>query len=111
MKLNTILSPADSRSVLSGIVALRRHTSARAKGVRQTGSAHYQFVAELDAEAEAWHLVDDRGHISSAADGVRTAEPDPPHAVTFPRGMPKEMRLLHPEALLMWGRTGESFSS
>lgn len=109
MKFNTILSPADSQSVLSAIVALRHHTSVRAKGVRQTGSSLHQFVAELDAQAKAWHMVDDRGHISSASDGVVTAEPDPPHAVAFPRGKPEEMRLLHPEALLMWGRFGESF--
>ncbi|WP_330193699.1 hypothetical protein [Pseudarthrobacter sp. J64] len=38
-----------------------------------------------------------------------TAEPDPAHAVVFPRGMPLEIQMLHPEALRMWGRGGESF--
>jgi hypothetical protein len=109
MKFDTILSAADSHSVLSGIVALRKHTAVRAKGVRQTGSSHYQFVAELDETAEAWHMVNDRGHIFSAADGIITAEPDPPHAVPFPRGMPQEIQMLHPEALLMWGRASDGF--
>jgi hypothetical protein len=109
MKFNTILSTTDSHSVLSGIVALRKHASARAKGVRQTGSSHYQFVAELDAKEEAWHMVNDRGQIYSAVDGIITAEPDLPHAMAFPRGMPQEIQMLHPEALLMWGRASESF--
>lgn len=54
-------------------------------------------------------MVNDRGHVSSAADGIITAEPDPPHAMAFPRGMPQEIQMLHPEALLMWGRSSESF--
>jgi hypothetical protein len=109
MKFDTILSAAESPSVLSGIVALRKHTSARAKGVRQTESSHYQFVAELDVKAEAWHMVNDRGQVPSAADGIITAEPDPPHTMAFPRGMPREIQMLHPEALLMWGSSSGSF--
>ncbi|WP_247041385.1 hypothetical protein [Arthrobacter rhizosphaerae] len=109
MKFNTILSTTESHRVLGAIVALRHHISARAKGLRQTGSSHYQFVAELDAKAQAWHMVNDRGHVSSAADGIITPEPEPPHAMAFPRGMPQEIQMLHPEALLMWGRSSESF--
>jgi hypothetical protein len=55
MKLNTVLDRSDSSSLLSEIVALRTHTAVRTKGVSQSGASHYQFVAELDAEAEEWH--------------------------------------------------------
>jgi hypothetical protein len=109
MKLNTVLDRSDSSSLLSEIVALRTHTAVRTKGVSQSGASHYQFVAELDAEAEEWHMVTDQGQRCSAVDGMLSVEPDPPHAVPFPRGMPTEVQMLHPEAFLMWGRRGESF--
>ncbi|MFF2318305.1 hypothetical protein ACFVTE_18815 [Arthrobacter sp. NPDC058097] len=109
MKLDTVLDRSDSSSLLSEIVALRTHTSMRVKGISQFRGSHYQFVAELDAGAEEWHMVTDQGQRWSAVDGMLSVEPDPPHAVEFPRGMPTEVRMLHPEALLMWGRGGESF--
>ncbi|MDQ1058422.1 hypothetical protein QFZ23_002323 [Arthrobacter globiformis] len=109
MKFNTVLGRSDSSSLLSEIVALRTQATVRTKSVSQSGASHFQFVAELDAEAEEWHMITDQGLRWSAVDGMLSLEPDPPHAVAFPRGMPTEVQMLHPEALLMWGRRGESF--
>ncbi|MFF2318658.1 hypothetical protein ACFVTE_20610 [Arthrobacter sp. NPDC058097] len=110
MKLDTVLERSDSSSLLGEIVALRTHTSMRAKGVSQCRGSHYQFVAELDAKAEEWHMVTDQGQRWSAVDGMLSVEPEPPHEVDFPSGMPTEVQMLHPEAFLMWGRGGgESF--
>ncbi|MCT9871966.1 hypothetical protein [Paenarthrobacter aurescens] len=109
MNLDVVLSRTDSHSVLDEIVALRTHTSVRAKGVSQSGQSHYQFVAELDAKAEEWHLVDDQGRRSWAGGGRLLQDREASLEVVFPRGMPKAVQMLYPEALLMWGRRGESF--
>ncbi|MFJ6537236.1 hypothetical protein ACIQH5_13515 [Paenarthrobacter sp. NPDC091711] len=109
MKLDVVLSRTDSPSVLDGIVALRTYTSVRARGVSQSGRNHYQFVAELDAKAEEWHLVDDQGRRSSAVGTWLLQDREAPLEVVFPRGMPKAVQMLYPEALLMWGRRSESF--
>lgn len=109
MNLDKVLGRTDSPRVLDEIVALRTHTSVRAKGVSQSGGSHYQFVAELDVEAQEWNMVDDKGHRSSAVGGRVVLEPDSPVEFAFPRGMPRTVQMLYPEALLMWGRRGESF--
>ncbi|WP_426764271.1 hypothetical protein ACP3TD_17625 [Pseudarthrobacter sp. 1G09] len=109
MNLDTVLGRTDSPTVLDEIIALRKHTSVRAKGVSQSGRSHYQFVAQLDAKAQAWHLVDDEGRRSSAVGTWRLHEGDASTVFVFPRGMPETVQLLYPEALLMWGRRGESF--
>lgn len=109
MNLDTVLGRTDSPSVLDKIVALRTHTSMRAKGVSQSGRSHYQFVAQLDAQAQAWHLVDDRGRRSSAVGTWHLQDGEASTEFVFPRGMPETVQMLYPEALLMWGRRGESF--
>ena len=109
MNLDTVLGRTDSPTVLDEIISLRKHTSVRAKGVSQSGRSHYQFVAQLDAKAQAWHLVDDEGRRSSAVGTWRLQEGDASTVFVFPRGMPETVQLLYPEALLMWGRRGESF--
>ena len=109
MNLDKVLGQTDSPSVLDEIVALRTHTSVRAKGVSQSGQSHYQFVAQLDAKAQAWHLVDDEGRRSSAVGTWRLQDGEASTEFVFPRGMPETVQLLYPEALLMWGRRGESF--
>ncbi|MFE5839588.1 hypothetical protein [Arthrobacter sp. NPDC056493] len=109
MNFDKVLGPTDSPSVLDEILAFRTHTSVRAKGVNQSGQSHHQFVAELDARAQAWHLVDDQGRTSSAAGTWLLQDREASMEVVFPRGMPRAVQMLYPEALLMWGRRGESY--
>lgn len=109
MNLDTVLDRTDSPSVLDEIIPLRTDTSVRAKGVSQSGRSHLQFVSQLDAKAQAWHLVDDEGRRSSAVGTWRLQEGEASTEFVFPRGMPKTVQMLYPQALLMWGRRGESF--
>lgn len=109
MKLDTVLDRTDSPSVLDEIVALRTHSSVRAKGVRQSGRSLFQFVAQLDVQTQAWHLVNDEGKRSSAVGTWRLQEGEASTEFVFPRGMPETVQMLYPEALLMWGRRSESF--
>lgn len=109
MNLDEVLGRIHSPNVLNELVALRTYSSVRAKGVSQSGQSHYQFVAELDAKAQEWHLVDDQGRRSSAVGTWLLQDRDASLEVVFPRGMPKALQMLYPEALLMWGRQGESF--
>ena len=109
MNLNKVLGRTDSPSVLDEIVALSTHRSARAQGVRQSGQGHYQFVAELDANAQEWHLIDDRGRRSSAAGTWLLQDGEASMEIAFPLGMPKPVQMLYPESLLMWGWRSESF--
>lgn len=109
MRFDTILTTADSPSVLAEVVRLTTHRSVWARGVSQSDSSLSQFVAELDAGAEAWHLVTESGRARWFRDGVMVAEPDPPTPVPFARSMPGQVQLLHPVALPMWGRGRESF--
>ena len=109
MKFNSILKLTDGQNLLHEITALRKHSSARVEGVRQTGASRYQFVAELDINIETWFTVTDDGEMRSVVDGELTAEPGPPIEVSFPQGMPEPVQMLYPEALFMWGRRGEGF--
>ena len=109
MNFDTILGQIDSPSVLDEILALGTHTPVRAKGVRQSGQSHYQFVAQLDANAQSWHLVDDEGHRASAVGTWLVQDGEASTEFAFPRGMPEIVQMLYPDALLMWGRRGEGF--
>ncbi|TFD88620.1 hypothetical protein E3T61_12405 [Cryobacterium lactosi] len=109
MEFDTILTPADSPSVLAEVVRLTTHRSVWARGVSQSAASLSQFVAELDAGAEAWHLVTESGSARWFRDGIAVAEPDPPIPMPFARSMPQQVQLLHPAALPMWGRGRESF--
>ena len=109
MKFDTILTPAASPSVLAEVVRLTTHRSVWARGVSQSASSLSQFVAEVDAVTEAWHLVTESGRERGFRDGIAVGEPDPPTPSSFSRSMPQQVQLLHPVALPMWGRGRESF--
>lgn len=86
------------------------HSTVRARGVSQTGSSISQFVAELDSGAQSWRLVTEDGRVYRSEAGVLHLPPDQPRAAEFRDGMPHAVRMLHPDALPLWGRGSESFS-
>ncbi|HEY9365995.1 MAG TPA: hypothetical protein VIP55_05130 [Agromyces sp.] len=64
---------------------------------------------ELDVAARAWQMVTSLGGVYAYRDGTVSLPPDPPFKDKFGSGMFHELRMLHPDRLMLWGRGHESF--
>ena len=105
MRLETLLTHADTEDVLRDVAALPTYRTLRVHGVRQEGPhSYHQFYAELDRVNESWYYLQDMpgGGRFSYSDGIlKTA--DPATELEYPRGMPSEVQMLDPRNLYMWG--------
>lgn len=109
MEYDTLLPRSASAGVLAEVLRIASPARVRVTGVSQYGDHHHQFQVELDVAARAWQMVTSLGGVYAYRDGTVSLPPDPPFKDKFGSGMFHELRMLHPDRLMLWGRGHESF--